>query len=54
MRAILAIAATSVALVGCGSLTGSSGSSSGSSSGDDAPADTCETVVTKTGVVEQC
>ena len=50
MRAILAIAATSVALVGCGSLA----SSSGSSSGDDMTADTCETVVTKTGVIEQC
>ena len=51
MRAILAIATTSVALVGCGSL----GSSSGLSDPADEPVDNgCETVVTKTGVVEQC
>ena len=51
MRAILAIAVTSVALVGCGSLGSSNGSSQDSDSGGD---DNCTTIVTKTGVVEQC
>ena len=50
MRAFLAIAATSVALVGCGSI----GSSDGSSAGSSPPSCETETIVTKTGVVEQC
>lgn len=49
MRTILAMTAASFVLVGCGSLGSSSGSSDGSSAED-----TCQTIVTKTGVVEQC
>ncbi len=53
MRAIIAMTAASFVLVGCGSL-GSSSGSSGSSAGSSDSGDDCQTIVTKTGVVEQC
>ena len=52
MRAFFAILAGSAVLVGCGSLGSSDGSSSAVA--DPAPTNTCQTIVTKTGVIEEC
>lgn len=54
MRTLLAVSVASFVLIGCGSL-GSSAGSSGSSSGSSSTGpEVCPTIVTKTGVVEQC
>ena len=55
MRAIIAIAATTVALVGCGS-SGSVTSSSAGSSTSSGTSEPCAPIVTKAGVVpvESC